>query len=60
MRDPVTKANGPRPADTMFVVGIVAIGAILRFLHLGAQSILGRRSAEHCLCAAAVAAVRAL
>jgi mannosyltransferase len=39
MRDPVTEANAPRPAHAMFVVGIVAIGAILRFLHLGAQSI---------------------
>ena len=38
MGDPVTEAEGPRPADTMFVLGVVAIGAILRFLHLGAQS----------------------
>jgi mannosyltransferase len=38
MGDPITEAEGPRPADTMFVVGVVMIGAILRFLHLGAQS----------------------
>jgi mannosyltransferase len=39
MGDPINEAERSRPADTAFLIGVVAIGAILRFLHLGAQSI---------------------
>jgi mannosyltransferase len=38
MGDPIADAEGHRSANTTFVVGVVAMGAILRFLHLGAQS----------------------